>query len=713
MKSLISEILAPCGNWDMVKASVSAGADAIYLGTKEFSARAYAENFTVEDVKEVVKYCHLRSVKVYVTLNTLIKQSDIHKAIEYVNRLYNIDIDALIVQDIGLAYLVNKFFPDLDLHASTQMNINNLNGALIAQKLGFKRIVLARETDLEELKNIRENCDIEIEVFIHGSLCVCQSGQCLMSSLNGDRSANRGRCAQPCRKDYKIILDNETINSKLSYLSPKDLCTIENVDEIAKYCDSLKIEGRMKSKEYVYSVVTSYREKLDHGNCSYYLDEVKNRGFTKGLINNTSGYDYVELGRKNQIKGHSVGKIIGKGKIQFIEDVYKKDILILFNGKNTFPLTLTEDYKKNSIVSFKNITDALENSDVKRVSHIKIVEKSDEEKNVCFDLDVKFICKKSKPIQIFVNGLEYKTNIICDEAKNKPIDDEFIRNQVLKTGNYPVNITELQIVLDAGLFLSKSQLNQVRRDFIEFYLDEKANFNHRKQKNIDLVHLNNPIENNTTKNSINKIVYVDEVNGYSDKISSEYIVRVPRFLNQEKTDNFIKKCKENNVSKLLINNIGDINIAKDINANFVVSDYQMNVFNTFSAKILNDLGIDVITLSVELNKSEIKEIVDNSNYNFELVVEDNLINMVTVYCPFSGIIKCTGKNCEFCKFNDCFIEGDFSKYRVVRKDDYSLIYSCDRIKIDENDIDFNLYSIRKNKKATGKSNEFHFKKGIL
>ncbi|MDU7926034.1 MAG: peptidase U32 family protein, partial [Finegoldia magna] len=194
MKSLISEILAPCGNWDMVKASVRAGTDAIYLGTKEFSARAYAENFTVEDVKEVVKYCHLRNVKVYVTLNTLIKQSEIHKAIDYVNRLYNIDIDALIVQDIGLAYLVNKLFPDLNLHASTQMNINNLNGALIAKELGFKRIVLARETDIEELKNIRNNCDIEIEVFIHGSLCVCQSGQCLMSSLNGDRSANRGRC---------------------------------------------------------------------------------------------------------------------------------------------------------------------------------------------------------------------------------------------------------------------------------------------------------------------------------------------------------------------------------------------------------------------------------------------------------------------------------------------------------------------------------------
>ncbi|MDU7502553.1 MAG: U32 family peptidase, partial [Finegoldia magna] len=132
-----------------------------------------------------------------------------------------------------------------------------------------------------------------------------------------------------------------------------------------------------------------------------------------------------------------------------------------------------------------------------------------------------------------------------------------------------------------------------------------------------------------------------------------------------------------------------------------------------SAKVLNDLGVDVITLSVELNKSEIKEIVENSNYNYELVVEENLVNMITIYCPFSSIIKCNGKNCEFCKFNDCYIEGDFSKYRVIRMDDYSLIYSCDRIKIDENDIDFNLYSIRKNKNVTGKSNEFHFKKGIL
>ncbi|MFR6143036.1 MAG: U32 family peptidase, partial [Finegoldia sp.] len=220
-------------------------------------------------------------------------------------------------------------------------------------------------------------------------------------------------------------------------------------------------------------------------------------------------------------------------------------------------------------------------------------------------------------------------------------------------------------------------------------------------------------QKNENSDSNYKTIYVDEINGYSDKISSEYIVKVPRFLNQEKTDKFIKSCKENKVSKILINNLGDIIISENLNADYTVSDYQMNVFNVFTAKVLNDLGVDVITLSVELNKTEIKDIIENSNYNYELVVEDNLVDMVTVYCPFSSIVKCNGNNCEFCKFNDCYIEGDFSKYRVVRMNDYSLIYSCDRIKIDENDIDFKLYSIRKNKYAFGKSNEFHFKKGIL
>ena len=713
MKQLINEILAPCGNWEMVRASVSAGCNAIYLGTKEFSARAYAENFTLEDVEKVVQYCHLRNVKVYVTLNTLIKESEIKNAINYVNRLYNIDIDALIVQDLGLAYLVNKFFPDLDLHASTQININNLNGAIVAKRIGFKRIVLARETDIEELKNIRNNCDIEIEVFIHGSLCVCQSGQCLMSSLNGDRSANRGRCAQPCRKDYTIELKNKTINSKLSYLSPKDLCTIDNISEIAKFCDSLKIEGRMKSKEYVYSVVKSYREMLINNKNDYFLDEVKNRGFTKGLINNCSGKDYVELGRKSQVKGNVVGKIIRKGQIKFSKDVFKKDILILFNGTKTFPLTMTEDHRTNSVISFENIDDALVNSEVKRVSHIKIVELSESEKNIQIDLNVKFICKSFSPIEIYVNEVKYTTNTIAQSAKNKPIDNSFVCNQLLKTGNYPVKIKNLNVELDDGLFLSKSQINQIRRDFIESYLHSISNFNNRTSKNIEPYQINELISKRTVSHKEIKTVFENEIDGYSDKISSNFIVNVPRFLNESKTKDFIKNCREQSVNRLLINNLGDLVIAEKLQAKFLVSDYQMNVFNSFTSKVLYDLGVDVITLSVELNKKEIKQIIDNSPYKYELVVEGNLINMITVYCPFSSIKKCDTQNCQNCSFNDCFITGDFSKYRVIRKNGYSLIYSCDKIKIDTNKINLDLYSVRKNKSAIGKPNEFHFKKGIL
>ncbi len=706
------EILAPCGNWDMVKSSVSAGCNAIYLGTKEFSARAYAENFTVEDVKEVVKYCHLRNVKVYITLNTLIKQNEIKKALDYVNRLYNIDIDALIVQDLGLAYLVKKYFPLLDLHASTQMNINNLNGAKIAEKLGFKRIVLARETDLDELKNIRRHTNLEIEVFIHGSLCVCFSGQCLMSSLSGQRSANRGRCAQPCRKDYKIILNDKTISSKLSYLSPKDLCTISNVNEIAEYCDSLKIEGRMKSKEYVYSVVKSYKDKLESNYDNYYLEEVKNRGYTKGLINDVNGSDYVELDRKNQIKGNTVGEIIRKGEIKFSQDVFKKDILILTNGTKTYPLTLTQDYPKNAVAKFKNIQDAILNSDVKRVSHVKIVEESEKEKDIEFDLNVEFVCKKDTPVYVKVNDYEMTTDIIAQMANNKPIDDEFVRTQMMKTGNDPVKISNLNIVLDDGLFLSKSQINKIRRDLIDMYLDKKSNFNKRNHLEVDFSDLDTLIEKR--KDDINyKVVYENETGGYSDKISQEYIVRVPKFLNKERSAKFKEKCIIENVDKFLISNIGDLELVNEIGSSYTVSDYQMNVFNVFSAKVLSDLGADTITLSVELTKSELKDIVENSNYNYEMIVEGNLINMVSVYCPFSSIIKCEGDNCSHCKFNDCYIQNDFSKYRVKRYDGYSVIYSTDKIKIDEKKIDFNLYSIRKYRFASGKANEFHFKEGIL
>ncbi|MEG1870939.1 MAG: peptidase U32 family protein, partial [Peptostreptococcaceae bacterium] len=292
------ELLAPVGSFEALKAAVQNGANAVYLGGKDFSARASANNFDRDELKEAVKYAHIRDVQVFVTANTLIKQDEIESFVEYAKFLYDIDVDAIILQDIGVAKLIKRLLPDFELHASTQMVAHSLEDVKYLENSGFDRVVLARELNVEEIKYICNNTKVDIEVFVHGALCVCYSGQCLMSSMIGNRSGNRGRCAQPCRQKYELIdiHSGEVINSDGDYLlSPRDLSTIEEIDKVVDAgIHSLKIEGRMKRPEYVATVISSYRKTVDN-----YLEKRKinvsdetisdlytifNRKFTKGLI---------------------------------------------------------------------------------------------------------------------------------------------------------------------------------------------------------------------------------------------------------------------------------------------------------------------------------------------------------------------------------------------------------------------------------------------
>ena len=232
------EILAPAGSEDALYAAVQSGADAVYIGGTEFSARKSAANFTLSQIEEAVKYCHLRGVKLHVAANILIKEKEKKRFLEYVGKLNEIGIDALIIQDIGMASAVLKMYPDLPLHASTQMTVTNISGAIMLKKMGFSRIVLARELSKEAIKKICDNVDIETEVFGHGAICMCYSGQCLLSSIIGGRSGNRGMCAQPCRLPYEL-------GGKWAYyLSPKDLSMIEHLRELSEIgVTSVKIEG--------------------------------------------------------------------------------------------------------------------------------------------------------------------------------------------------------------------------------------------------------------------------------------------------------------------------------------------------------------------------------------------------------------------------------------------------------------------------------------
>ena len=226
------ELLAPAGSKESVKAAVNNGCDAIYLGGKAFSARQYADNFSNEEMKEIIDYCHLRNVKVYVTVNTLYKQKELVELFNFLNELYQLGVDAFIVQDLGTAVQIRKVFPHISLHASTQMTIHNLEGVRFLEELNFNRVVLSRELSLEEISYITKRSNLEIEVFVHGALCFSYSGQCLMSSMIGGRSGNRGRCAQPCRLPYTLVGENDNELKSGYLLSPKDIQTLEYIPQM-------------------------------------------------------------------------------------------------------------------------------------------------------------------------------------------------------------------------------------------------------------------------------------------------------------------------------------------------------------------------------------------------------------------------------------------------------------------------------------------------
>ena len=340
------EVLAPAGSMECLKAAILNGADAVYLGGEMFGARAYAGNFNKEELLEAIDYVHLYGKKLFLTVNTLMKEEELPLLPGFLKPFYEQGLDAVIVQDLGAVSVIRKHFPKLEIHASTQMTITGVHGARIAKKMGAKRVVPARELSLEEIQEIKDDTGLDMECFVHGALCYCYSGQCFMSSMLGGRSGNRGRCAGTCRLPFYL---DGTKNTKNAYpLSLKDLCTIEHLPEILDHgVDSLKIEGRMKNVEYVAGVTAIYRKYLDKISENWEqraqfqpeeedihaLEELYCRGsFTEGYWNKHNGQDMMAaVSPKNT--GRKVGKVLSvsknKVRMHFEDTLHPKDILVI------------------------------------------------------------------------------------------------------------------------------------------------------------------------------------------------------------------------------------------------------------------------------------------------------------------------------------------------------------------------------------------------
>lgn len=496
MKKPQCEIMAPVGNAAMFDAALAAGADAVYLGVRSFGARAYAENFSDEELAVRIRKAHLAGVRVYITVNTLIKQDEMDDCLAQIARLEEMGCDALIVQDLGLVAECRKRFPELPLHASTQMSVTSLAGAMVLEAMGFRRVVLGREISCEETGRIAENTDLELEVFAHGSLCVCVSGQCLLSSFAGGRSGNRGRCAQPCRKSYTLESSDGRILAENTYLSPRDLST---VDEVKTYLSlgihAIKIEGRMKKPEYVYQAVRTYREARDGKETdARKLQLMTNRPFTKGFFFHDFGIRYAY--DQNDETGFCVGHIQRKGRrilLLLQEELQKGDMLRLPGKKHSFPYTVTASYHKGEEMDLSRFRDLSTGAPVRQIFAQSVrdaMEKSKKElsqsQDRVFRAKMALTLEPGKPMTLTLSAKDNSVTVrgICPEkAKTRGLSEDDLNRIFGKLGGTPFFLSGLKVNMPEPVFVRISELNALRRDAVEKWM--RTHWNGRLQKTRD------------------------------------------------------------------------------------------------------------------------------------------------------------------------------------------------------------------------------------
>lgn len=585
------ELLSPAGGMAQLKAAVQSGADAVYLGAPEFSARAGAQNFGFDELREAVKYAHVYGVKVHCALNTLIKEHELDSAAETAVKIAECGVDAIIIQDLGLASILRKIIPQMELHASTQMTVTSLEGVRYLEEHGFSRVVLARELSYDEIKTIAKGARAEIEVFVHGAICMCYSGQCLMSSILGGRSGNRGRCAQPCRLPY-------TVGDKNAYaLSPKDMSLISHLDELEKAgVASLKIEGRLKSPEYVSAVTGVYRK---------YLDNRKP----------VSGEDMTELKNAFSRSGFTDGYFTNKlGKTMMSHD----------NPANNSGNEYTESARMRA-----------EGKLVRRIG-----------------VHIFASLKMGEPLTVSIydddGHCAYGRSDECAEAAiNRPMDKERLISQLEKLGETPFYAIDTEIDTDSGITIPIKAINSLRRRLCDELINACS---YREGYEINEIPPRKKYEH-----ELKDLYLCAEVMTYEQgmaAIKSGHIKRIyaPNNISARlmgKGVEIVTKASDIFKPEEIVTDNASVSSPAAIRyygEKAKYGDFRLNIYNSAAASELPMLSC--ITLSPELNLREIKELTEHFSGETEIIAYGRLPLMIMRNCPLSALGKCQNRKNE-------------------------------------------------------------------
>ena len=700
------ELLAPAGNFECLRAAIHAGCDAVYLGGKSFGARAFSKNFSDEEIVEAIKYAHLYGVKVYVTCNTLIFDNEVGSFLKYIEFLHKNNVDAILIQDLGMLDLVRKTFPNLEVHSSTQMHIHNLDGTQLMESLGVKRVVLARETSFKEIKNIKNNSNVELEVFVHGALCVSYSGRCLMSYFNGGRSGNRGQCAGSCRLEYDVLDKDIVLNEDKYPISLKDLNSLERVGELIDIgVSSLKIEGRMKSASYVYLVVSLYRQAID----SYYKDKkvhinkellhdlkvIFNREYTRGFLFNESNNDIVNMKNSNH-QGIYIGKVIktkNNNVYVKLEDSVEIGDALRILSKSEDAIILNNFYINNKLVKQANKGDIISfithkcidiDSKVLKTSSKSIVDKINElieNKSRKIPLTVTVNARVNEELSISVadgkNSVKL-SSIVLDKSINIPTTKEDLEEKINKLNDTIYKINSLKVNIDDNVFVPLKIFNDLRRKV----LDELSNKRLyeipfvKKEYNIDLpdfeVEKNTNLLTNNIDDIDDKYKYI-----YSDNNIDNTILKLPGVINSY--DNLDQS------KYYLISEVGALNKLKNID-----SDFSLNVVNSYTVAFLHSLGLRKITLSYEMDFEKIKTLINN--YKLRYKKHPNL-EVIISYKPEVMITKFDLN--KYYQNNNLLLKGN-NKYIIKSRDNYASIYLNKLYTDNNNYFDIGINNVRIN-----------------